>query len=168
VLQFEVEQNNPPYSGLATFNLVLAQGKGPSKLGAVSPYTLMFDIQSTIAGQCPGIFEAAIHPYPSLLETGEPLNLTVNTYSGMSYQWRKGDSNILGATGATYQIDTVTEEDSGNYSCLIYDTSNAIHETQPAHIVVYPAGSVPAAGFIGLALSIGSCNAVGLKRLRRK
>lgn len=39
----------------------------------------------------------------------------------LTYQWRKGGSNIGGATGPTFTIPSVTANSAGNYDCVITD-----------------------------------------------
>jgi PKD repeat protein len=43
----------------------------------------------------------------------------VATGTGLTYQWRKGGSNIGGATSATYTISGVVAGDAGNYDVVI-------------------------------------------------
>jgi trimeric autotransporter adhesin len=38
---------------------------------------------------------------------------------GLSYQWRKGGTNIAGATSASYSIASVTAGDAGNYDVVV-------------------------------------------------
>ncbi len=63
--------------------------------------------------------------------TGQPVGATVNpgkqasfnvTATGtgpLTYQWKKGSSNIEGATTATYTIPQAAESDEGNYSVVV-------------------------------------------------
>ncbi len=41
------------------------------------------------------------------------------TGSGLSYQWRKGGSNILGATASTLTLTNAQTTDSGSYDCVV-------------------------------------------------
>jgi hypothetical protein len=48
------------------------------------------------------------------------------TGQGLTYQWRKGTTNISGATSSTYTIASVAVGDAGtNYNCLITSTCTA-------------------------------------------
>ncbi|PKP20129.1 MAG: hypothetical protein CVU05_09800, partial [Bacteroidetes bacterium HGW-Bacteroidetes-21] len=46
----------------------------------------------------------------------------VATGSGLTYQWRKGASNITGATSASYTITGVAAGDAGSYTCVVNGT----------------------------------------------
>jgi hypothetical protein len=51
---------------------------------------------------------------------GSSITLTETPSAGTApliYQWKKGGSNISGATSSTYTISTPTTADSGNYTC---------------------------------------------------
>ena len=67
--------------------------------------------------------------------TGAPLNLTVAaTGTNLSYQWRRGGTNITGATSATLNIPAAAAGDAGNYDVVISSpcgnlTSNAVTVT---------------------------------------
>jgi trimeric autotransporter adhesin len=66
--------------------------------------------------------------------------------SGLTYQWRKGGTNIAGATSATYTIAATTATDGGSYdvvitsSCATTATSSAVTLTvnMPPAITVQP------------------------------
>ena len=52
--------------------------------------------------------------------TGSTASFSVTaTGSGLSYQWRKGGTNISGATNASYSIASVIAGDAGNYDVVI-------------------------------------------------
>ena len=56
--------------------------------------------------------------------SGSPLNLSVTaTGTGLSYQWKKGGTNILGATSNSYSISSVNISDNGNYTVEVFGTS---------------------------------------------
>src|SRR5262249_37935297 len=49
------------------------------------------------------------------------------TGSALSYQWQKGDADIAGATGSTYQLSNVTGADDGaQYRVVV---TNGVEET---------------------------------------
>ena len=70
-------------------------------------------------------------PVSQAVAEGHSANFTViaSTEIGtLSYQWQKKDSggtwsNISGATGATYAIDSVTADDAGEYRCIVTNSS---------------------------------------------
>ncbi|SKC60662.1 PKD-like domain-containing protein, partial [Ohtaekwangia koreensis] len=49
-------------------------------------------------------------------------NVNVGVTTGVSYQWRKDGTNIVGATGGSYTIATTTSTDAGNYDVIISGT----------------------------------------------
>lgn len=51
-----------------------------------------------------------------------------------SFQWRKGDSNIPGATGSTFEIPVTTRADAGLYSVRVY---NAFTETVTTPVALH-------------------------------
>jgi hypothetical protein len=63
------------------------------------------------------------------------------TGANLSYQWRKGGTNITGATSATYTIANTTSTDAGNYDVIVTgscgsETSNAVSLTvNPATLI---------------------------------
>jgi glucose/arabinose dehydrogenase len=70
--------------------------------------------------------------------TDQPDNLTVNagqpatfqvSATGtppLSYQWRKGATNIPGATSATYTIPSAQTSDAGNYQVVVSNTAGSV------------------------------------------
>lgn len=46
--------------------------------------------------------------------------------SDLTYQWRKGEVNIPGATSGCYSIAACTESDSGTYDCVVSDGASAV------------------------------------------
>jgi trimeric autotransporter adhesin len=75
------------------------------------------------------------------------------TGTNLSYQWRKGSTNIPGATSATYTIATTTSTDAGNYDVVVTgscgsQTSNAVLLTVNAltAITTQPAAQTACAG----------------------
>jgi len=101
------------------------------------------------------------HPQSQTVLVGESVTFSV-TATGtapLSYQWYKGISPISGATGSSYTISSVTADDAGYYSVVIYNacgsaTSNAatltVHKRQtsltltlnPASVVIGQASTV--------------------------
>ena len=66
-------------------------------------------------------------PQSQSISLGYPVTLSV-TASGaqpMSYQWRKGNVQIAGATGSSYSIPSVAFSDSGNYNVVVTNAINA-------------------------------------------
>ncbi|MGE0479441.1 MAG: immunoglobulin domain-containing protein, partial [Phycisphaerae bacterium] len=61
------------------------------------------------------------HPQSQTGCQGQPLSLTVvaTGVPPLSYQWRKDNVNIPGATSATYTIPAVSSGDAGQYYCVV-------------------------------------------------
>lgn len=67
---------------------------------------------------------------PTTICIGTTVTLSANTGTGLTYQWKKGNANIAGATLSTYVAST-----TGTYKCVVANsngctkTSNAINVT---------------------------------------
>ena len=83
--------------------------------------------------------------------------LTVNSAGPtdmLSYQWYRNGQAIPTATSATYQVEPVTEADTGTYTCVVTDTvMTTTHET--AVVTVTVATDLPAVGPLGLLVLMG-------------
>ncbi|AIW03827.1 tail protein [Citrobacter phage Moogle] len=58
-------------------------------------------------------------PTDQTLNEGENLTLTITATGATGYQWKKGASNISGATSATYTKSGVVPADAGSYTCVV-------------------------------------------------
>jgi hypothetical protein len=68
---------------------------------------------------------------------GEAVSLTVEaTGVGLRYQWRKGGTNIPGATQAAYEIANVTTSTSGSYDCVVTGSCTPNATSKPATVSV--------------------------------
>ena len=67
------------------------------------------------------------HPQSSVVEAGDPLELSVRAASGspISYQWRKNGIDLPGATESTLKINAMTELDYGNYDVVLSNDSGS-------------------------------------------
>jgi hypothetical protein len=69
----------------------------------------------------------AITAEPTATQTlcsGSTANFSVTaTGTGLSYQWKKGGTNISGATSSTYSIPNVSTADAGTYTVVVSGTS---------------------------------------------
>lgn len=64
-------------------------------------------------------------PVGRTLYPGASLNLSVvATGGGLKYQWKKGGADISGATASSYQIGSVTTNNSGSYSVVVSNNVN--------------------------------------------
>lgn len=77
-------------------------------------------------------------PVSRRVNPGTPVSFTVAaTGDGpFTYQWRKNNVNIPGATGTTYTIPSTVAGDSGPYACLVTGWGSIY--TYPAILVVGP------------------------------
>jgi hypothetical protein len=63
-------------------------------------------------------------PMPHNLYPGGSINLSVvATGGGLTYQWKKGSTNIPGATSAIYHVASVTNSDAGSYSVVVSNSA---------------------------------------------
>jgi PA14 domain len=114
-----------------------------------------------VGWQGPGITGEMERPIPAsrlapwLLSTGpvittQPANRTVNqgqtaafsvvaTGSGLSYQWRKDNSNIIGAIAATYTTPATLPSDNGTqYSVIVSNAAGTVTSANAILTVISP------------------------------
>ncbi|HUW82104.1 MAG TPA: immunoglobulin domain-containing protein [Phycisphaerae bacterium] len=91
------------------------------------PATLAVNLAPSIQGQ----------PVDRVVCQGEPtvFSVTVAGSSPMTYQWRKDDVDIPGATTSIFSIDPATELDSGEYTCWVANACGDV-TTVPAALTV--------------------------------
>lgn len=94
----------------------------------------------TIAVTKPG-FPPIITNYPPLrrrVNPGETVTFAVTAAGDgpFTYQWRKNNVNIPGATGTSYSIASAVSADSGPYTCLVTGWSTS--STRPSILDVVP------------------------------
>jgi hypothetical protein len=77
-------------------------------------------------------------------QEGDRLLLRVESMPGdaTGYQWTKDGASISGATSSDYEVASLTEADSGSYTCMIVDERKALYETEPALVHVFPVGEL--------------------------
>lgn len=93
-------------------------------------------VVSNIAGsQQSNVAALTVNDPPTITE--HPTSRTVNpgvstTFSvaatgtaPLNYQWKKGTSDVAGATSSSYTIQSVKETDEGNYSCVVSNTAGS-------------------------------------------
>jgi gliding motility-associated-like protein len=73
--------------------------------------------------------------------SGQSVTLSVTPVEGYTYQWKKGGSNIAGATGPSYTINPVSVSDGGSYTVNIAHQTvlNCSQETSPFALQVLTA-----------------------------
>jgi hypothetical protein len=112
---------------------------------------------SAVGGVAPKIFN---DPVATTLFSGDTLTLSVDAGGtpNLSFQWRKGGSDISGATTSTYVNNNAQTTDSGSYSCVITNPFGSVTSataavtvnpatspnivTQPLNHSLYPGGSI--------------------------
>lgn len=70
---------------------------------------------------------------------GETLTLNVAATGATSYQWKKGEEDILDATTATYTKEGATAADAGSYTCVVTGAGGSV-TSNAATVTVNPAG----------------------------
>jgi hypothetical protein len=83
------------------------------------------------------------------------------------YQWTKDGAPIPDATANAYHIASLIEADAGWYGCQI-TPAQEVFTPQPVPILVFPEGSLPAAGYLGIGLAAFAALALGLAALHRR
>lgn len=104
------------------------------------------------------IVQLTVTPLPAVIQTapadtavqaGSTARFTVGIASGtqpMTYQWRRDDSPIAGATQADYETPATSSADDGaRYSVAVNNAAGTI-VSAAATLTVTPAGSLPAIG----------------------
>lgn len=91
-------------------------------------------------------------PTALTVTSGQPATFSVTaTGTSLTYQWRKGSTNISGATSASYTIATTTSSDAGSYSVVVTGAGGAVTSNSVA-LTVNPAPVAGAPdGYAGLA-----------------
>lgn len=90
------------------------------------------------------------------VEAGGKLTLTASTggkADGFEYQWMKDGMDIPDATNAVYEIDPVSELDSGVYTCWAYDDASETYGVSSGvDVTILPEGSLSTVTVWGFAL----------------
>ena len=106
----------------------------------------------------------------SKVESGAPLTLRAvasGTTGAVSYQWRKGASDLSGETGSTLHFDAVNDTHAGVYRVAVTDGSKAVTVSDPFVVEVLAPGALSVANAAGLALMVSLMGLLGLRRVRR-
>ncbi|NIA15177.1 MAG: hypothetical protein GWP08_13985, partial [Nitrospiraceae bacterium] len=114
--------------------------------------------------------EIVEQPVGGWFEVGERLELRVGL-SGMvgevSYQWVKDGSEIVGATGAVFEVASLSVSDAGWYQCFVADEAKTLYATAPVYVQVFAVGALPVAGAAGVCLAAMCVVLAGAFRRRR-
>jgi hypothetical protein len=104
-------------------------------------------------------------------EVGDPLLLRVlvdGTLGQVTYQWVKDGIDLSGETSNTFDIEALTPDDEGWYSCRVTDEAKGTYETAPVLVRVFPEGALPATGLTGLCLVAVACGLAAVRAVSRK
>ncbi len=72
---------------------------------------------------------------------GDTILLQIQTMDTVNYQWQKNGENIPGAVYPTFQYDSVTLQDEGNYQCIISNAYGNVNSNQ-VYLVVRKAPEI--------------------------
>lgn len=82
-------------------------------------------------------------PQSQNLTIGSTLNLSVNAVgSDLSYQWKKDDVPIQGATNSSYTKENISSVDEGSYICVVTNTGG-LTASDPAVIKIIIISEIP-------------------------
>jgi len=120
-----------------------------STRGGVSvPVVDLTKEQSAPGGEAPILLSNV--PLSLSLNEGEDLFLSVSAYGSepLSYQWKKDNVNIVGATSSAYQKLAVAETDEATYKCVVTNAYGTVtsHECVVAVVSTYTVDFVAGAG----------------------
>jgi hypothetical protein len=78
-------------------------------------------------------------PANVIVNVGQPATFSViaTGTAPLSYQWQKGGSAILGATGSIFVIGSTVAGDSGNYSVLVSNSVNSVSSNVATLTVIF-------------------------------
>ncbi|MBL7975330.1 MAG: immunoglobulin domain-containing protein [Candidatus Kapabacteria bacterium] len=124
-------QNGGRFSGASGTTLTIT-GVLPADQGNYSCRAIVAICQSTVVSNAATLNvnpKPAIttHPSNKTASTGTSTNFTVvATGNNLTYQWKKGTTNINGATSATYTIPSAQKSDEGSYSVVVTNNCGTV------------------------------------------
>jgi len=88
------------------------------------------------------VFPPSIGTQPSsqrvMIGSSVSFNVSVSGTAPFNYQWRFNSSNILNATNATYAIQAVATNNTGNYSVVITNSAGSVTSSNALLTVLVP------------------------------
>lgn len=93
------------------------------------------NVARILVGSVPPVIDTP--PTDTAVCAGQPLRLTVAASGSdpISYQWRKGTTNIDGATSAALDIAAAAAGDAGSYDCVITNPCGSV-TTTPVNVTI--------------------------------
>jgi len=105
-------------------------------------------------------------PQGGEFSVGDPLALSVTVacpVGEVAYQWIKDGEDLPGEVLGTYEVESLTLEHQGWYSCRVTDEGKTVYET-PAVLVTVTEIPLPAAGIAGLLLGVAVACIIAARR----
>lgn len=106
---------------------------------------------TVVAPTAPSI-TAQPEPQVVLSGHGVQFSVTVAGSAPFSYQWKKNGQDVVGATGAIFEIEFTQETDAGNYSVVVSNLADTVTSTSVS-LTVTSATTAPA---VSAASSVGN------------
>lgn len=156
-----------------SFDLVVT---GPGPVTAQIPAGAAQDVAGNgnasgeISRQCYNHLSIAVPPEGGTKPEGDSHTFQVIAAGGippLSYQWKKNDFPIPGATDASYTIDPLAQSDTGVYAVEVSDASADVLAPEAVVLTVELTG-LPVAGVAGIAFLLALMAAGGAARMRKK
>ncbi len=105
---------------------------------------------------------------PGTVEINARLELRAVTALNGTFTWLKDEEVCPDESGSSLVIERVTEADAGGYRVIVDTGGKALYTSPTFWVTVVPAGSLPLASGLGLAVLAGACALVGFAGIRRK
>ncbi len=187
LLQLAAIGITPPPGGVASVTTGFAGLLGPDGDADQDTYSNRAEYNyfktqgaaATIAAELnPNLFPPATVPRVIIMgagtaEVGSALELTAAALNcaAADYQWFKDGNPLAPETASSLIIPVLALTDAGSYVCRIHTVAKApgdVIDSNPVVVNVVPAGSLPIAGGLGLALLAGACALGGVGSIRRR
>ena len=95
-----------------------------------------------------------VQPTNQTVNAGGTLSLSVTATGATGYQWKKGGTDISGATSATFSKTNVTTADAGSYTCVVTGAGGSV--TSSAATVTVNTPPVITTQPTGVTLNVGA------------
>jgi hypothetical protein len=122
------EKSNITSNDAGTYYVIVSNAQGP-----ITSQKVTISVQ--------GITQPAVtqDPQGRTVYQGGLLNLSVQaTGGGLTYQWQRNSTNIVGATNAFYEVTSATGNDSGTYQVIVSNAVGSVPSNPTTFAVVVP------------------------------